>query len=358
LRYRRNKVIGVRRIKTDRIYNFGIIGAGNVSKIHAQAIKEIEKGRLLAVCSKNIDKARALATDFQVDHIYTDYHQMLQRDDVDIVCILTPNSMHTEIGIAAAQAGKHVIVEKPIDISLDKADALINACRKNKVKLGVISQHRFDVSTQFLKDAVAQGQLGKLILGDAHIKWYRSQDYYDSGAWRGTWGMDGGGVLINQGIHTIDLLLHIMGDVESVYGYCSTLGHERIEVEDMATATLKFKNGALGTIIGSSCVYPGLPARLEVHGTKGSARIEGDQLVLFEVGQGDNGAVKQGIQVETGASDPMAIDSMAHKLQIQDMIDAIEEDREPLVTGEEGRKALALILAIYESAKTGKPVKL
>lgn len=345
-------------IKTDKIYNFGIIGAGNVSKIHAKAIAEIGKARLLAVCSTNIDKARRLATEFEVDHMYTDYHEMLQRDDLDIVCILTPNGTHAEIGIAAAQAGKHIIIEKPIDISLDKADALINACKDSHVKLGVIFQHRFDESTQFLKDAVEQGNLGKLILGDAHIKWYRSQDYYDSGAWRGTWGMDGGGVLINQGIHTIDLLLHVMGDIESVYGYCSTLGHERIEVEDMATAALRFKNGALGTIIGSTCVHPGLPARLEIHGTKGSAIIEGDQLVRYEVGQEGTGKGKDTASVETGASDPMAIDFKAHKLQIQDMIDAIEEGREPLVTGEEGKKALALILAIYESAKTGKPVKL
>ncbi len=345
-------------MKKDKIFNFGIIGAGNVSKVHAKAIQEIENARLVAISGKNIDKVRDLASAFEIEHIYTDYHEMLKREDIDIVCILTPNGLHAEIGMAAAKTQKHIIVEKPIDICLESTDALIRTCRAEKVKLGVISQHRFDTSTEVLKKAVDQGKLGKLVLGDAHIKWFRSQAYYDSGAWRGTWEMDGGGVLINQGIHTIDLLLHMMGDVETVYGHCSMLGHERIDVEDVATAALRFKNGALGTIIGSTCIFPGLPARLEIHGTQGSARIEGDQLVLFEVTEEGNQPIQKEIMGETGASDPMAIDYKSHKRQIVDMIEAIEEDREPLVNGEEGKKALELILAIYESAKTGKPINL
>ena len=345
-------------MKSDKIFNFGIIGAGNVSRIHAKAIQEIENARLLAVCSNNIHKARSFASEFQIEHVYTDYHDMLQRDDLDIVCILTPNGLHTEIGIAAANKCKHVIVEKPIDICANKAETLIQSCRDSNVKLSVISQHRFDISTIKLKSAVEQGRLGKLVLGDAHIKWHRSQEYYDSRAWRGTKEIDGGGVLINQGIHTIDLLLYIMGEVETVYANCSTVGHERIEVEDVATATLKFKSGALGTIVGSTCVYPGLPARLEIHGTEGSARIEGDNLVLFEVDQEYNEEI-QGEEVsETGASDPMAIDYKAHKVQIEDMIEAILEDREPLVNGTEGKKALELILAIYRSAEINQPINL
>lgn len=341
-----------------KIFNFGIIGAGNVSRIHARAIGEIENARLLAVCSRNIDKAKSLAAEFQIKHVYTDYHDMLQRNDLDIVCILTPNGSHAEIGIAAARQCKHVIVEKPIDISITKAETLIMACRDSNVKLSVISQHRFDPSTRELKNAVEQGKLGKLVLGDAHIKWFRTQAYYDSGAWRGSREMDGGGVLINQGIHTIDLLLYIMGEVETVFANCNMLGHKRIDVEDVATATLKFKSGALGTIIGSTCVYPGLPARLEVHGTRGSARIEGDKLVLFEVDQGCN-EEKQAEEIsETGASDPMAISFIAHKAQIEDMIEAIIEDREPLVNGEEGKTALELILAIYRSAETNQPINL
>ena len=345
-------------MKSEKIFNFGIIGAGNVSRIHAKAIQEIENARLLAVCSKNIHEARSLASEFQIKHVYTDYHDMLQRDDLDIVCILTPSGLHTEVGIAAAKQGKHVIVEKPIDICLTKAETLIRSCRDSNVKLSVISQHRFDTSTKKLKNAVEQGRLGKLVLGDAHIKWFRSQEYYDSGAWRGTREIDGGGVLINQGIHTIDLLLYIMGEVETVYANCSRLGHERIEVEDVATATLKFKSGALGTIVGSTCVYPGLPARLEIHGTEGSARIEGDQLVLFEVDQEYNKEI-QGEEIsETGASDPMAIDYKAHKVQIEDMIEAILDDRDPLVNGTEGKRALELILAIYRSAETNQPINL
>ena len=345
-------------MKSKKIFNFGIIGAGNVSRIHAKAIQEIDNARLLAVCSKNIDKAKSLATEFQIKHVYTDYHQMLERNDLDIVCILTPNGLHTELGIAAAKQCKHVIVEKPIDICITKAEALIRSCKDSNVKLSVISQHRFDPSTKKLKNAVEQGLLGKLVLGDAHIKWFRSQEYYDSGAWRGTKEMDGGGVLINQGIHTIDLLLYIMGEVETVYANCNMLGHKRIDVEDVATATLKFKSGALGTIIGSTCVYPGLPARLEIHGTKGSARIEGDKLVLFEMDQEYYEEEQKEEISETGASDPMAISYKAHKAQIEDMIEAIIEDREPVVNGTEGKTALELILAIYKSAETNQPINL
>ncbi|MDN4073893.1 Gfo/Idh/MocA family protein [Fictibacillus terranigra] len=187
------------------------------------------------------------------------------------------------MAIGACKHGKHVIVEKPMDITLEKANEMIKAAKQNKVKLAVMSQRRFDDSTVFLKNAVENNRLGKLVLGDASIKWFRSQEYYDSGDWRGTWRFDGGGCLMNQGIHAIDLLQYIMGDVESVSANVATLTHERIEVEDVATAAIRFKSGALGTIVGTTSAFPGLSARLEIHGEYGSATIDNDQLKMFEV---------------------------------------------------------------------------
>ena len=341
-----------------KAYKFAIVGCGNVAQIHAKALQQIENAELAAVCSKRKEPADKLAKEYKVAQVYTEYAELLKQEDIDVIVILTPNGMHADMAVEAAKAGKHIIIEKPVDIKLEKVDHLLEVCKEKDVKLSVISQHRMDTSTQILKGAVEEGKLGRLVLGDAHIKWFRSQAYYDSNPWRGTWAMDGGGVLINQGIHTIDLLLYIMGDVESVSANCATLGHEGIEVEDVATATLKFKNGALGTIIGTTAVYPGLPARLEIHGTKGSVRIEGDELVLWEVEGEDKYIPLKNSAKETGASDPMAIDYISHMLQIQDMIEAIAQDRQPLVNGNEGRKALEVIQAIYESAKLSKTVYL
>ncbi len=343
--------------KNKKTYKFGIIGAGNVAMIHAKAIQEIENARLIVLCNRSEDKAKSLAAQFGVNHIYTDYRDVLKNEEIDIVCILTPSGTHGKIAIDAAKAGKHVIVEKPMDVNIDMADKMIQVFEEQGVKLCVISQHRMDESTQILKKAISDEAFGKLVLGDAHIKWLRSQEYYDSARWRGTRDLDGGGVLINQAIHTIDLLLHIMGEVESVKSYCATLNHERIEVEDVATACLKFKNGALGTVVGSTCAYPGLPARLEIHGTKGSARIEGDRLVFLEVKDNKELYKLENEKVfETGASDPRGIDYTSHMLQIEDMIEAIKEDREPLVNGYEGKKSLEIICAIYESSKSGEEV--
>ncbi len=344
--------------KREKVYKFGIVGCGSVSQVHAKALQQMDNATLAAVCSRRKEQADKLAREYNVARVYTDYGELLKQTDIDVIVILTPNGMHGDMAIEAAKAGKHIIIEKPIDIKLEKVDQLLQICKESTVKLSVISQHRMDASTQVLKQAVEAGKLGRLILGDAHIKWFRSQAYYDSNPWRGTWAMDGGGVLINQGIHTIDLLLYIMGDVESVSANCATLGHEGIEVEDVATATLKFKNGALGTIIGTTAVYPGLPARLEIHGTKGSVRIEGDELVLWEVEGEEKYLPPKNSAKKTGASDPMAIDYIPHMLQIQDIIEAITQDRQPLVNGIEGRKALEVILAIYESAMLSKTVYL
>jgi predicted dehydrogenase len=295
---------------------------------------------------------------------------MLKRDDIDIVSILTPSGMHADIAIDAARAGKHVIVEKPMDITLEKAHAMIHVCRDTGKKLTVISQRRFDPSTARVKEDIDNGKFGRMVLGQAAVNWYRSQAYYDSGDWRGTWAFDGGGALMNQSIHTIDLLQYFMGPVESVCAHTATLAHERIEVEDVAVATVKFRNGALGTIVGTTSAFPGLSTRLELFGTHGTAVIENDKLThnyfrseeeqgkMYGGGSVINLANDKPSSDGTGAADPAAISGNPHRLQILDMINAIRENREPTVNGEEGLKPLKIILAIYKSAKTGQPVRL
>jgi UDP-N-acetyl-2-amino-2-deoxyglucuronate dehydrogenase len=339
-------------------FRFGIIGCGVISHTHAEEIKKIKGAKLVAVADVAEECAKKVAQTYGVDW-YSDYRELLKRDDIDIVNILTPSGLRAEIAIEAAQHGKHVIAEKPIDVTYEKATAMIQACREAGVKLAVISQHRFDTSTVKTKNAIEEGKLGNLVLGECAVNWYRTQGYYDSGAWRGTWSLDGGGALMNQSIHTIDLLQYLIGPVDSVFAHTATLAHERIEVEDVAVATVKFKNGALGTITGTTSAYPGLSSRLEVFGTDGSAVIEHDRLTHLYVKSSEQDGQPQNLAAkDLEAPDPTAVFGYAHGLQIQDMMNAIREGREPLVNGEEGLKPLEIILAIYESARTGKEINL
>ncbi|TVY07994.1 Gfo/Idh/MocA family protein [Paenibacillus cremeus] len=326
--------------------HFAIIGFGEVSQYHAKAIAELPGAKLAAVCDRNLDK-RKKAEELYGAATYSDYHEMLQRDDIDVVNILTASGTHAEIGIAAAKAGKHVITEKPIDICLDKADALIDACREAGVKLSCIFQHRFNPAVMEIKKAIREEKFGQLNFGAAHTKWYRPQEYYDQVAWRGTWALDGGGAVMNQSIHYIDLLQYIMGDVEEVFAYCATRAHERIEVEDLAVASVKFKSGALGMIEGNVSAYPGFYTRLDVYGEHGSAVIESNKMKEWKLKSGegyDSGQEQSPVN--------------AHYYQLKDMMDAIKEDRQPFVSGAEARKSLEIVQAIYRSARTGAPVKI
>ena len=337
-----------------QVYGVGLIGAGNVASHHVSAWRQTNGAEPLAVCRRDEAKARQFAEKYDLDWT-TDYHDLLQRRDIEVIDILLPSGRHAEVGIKAANAGKHVIVEKPIDVSLQKADDLIAACRDNNVTLGVVSQFRFMDGSLKMYEALAQDKLGRLVQGDAYIKWFRPQSYYDSGAWRGTWALDGGGPFINQGIHMIDLLLSVMGPVKSVYAKTKNLVHD-IEVEDIGVAMLEFQSGAFGVIEASTAIWPGLPARLDVHGTKGSLSIEGDQLTFYHV-QGEKALTFADVDAG-GASDPMDIDVTPFVRQFHDIIDAIRSGRRPTVSGEEARKPLQLILAIYESSKTAKEILL
>lgn len=336
---------------------FGIIGIGNISDFHAKCIQQIDNCGLIAVCSRSEDKAKKAAKEYGIPYSLN-FKDLINRDEIDVVSICTPSGMHLEPALAAAQAGKHVIVEKPIEITLERADQMINACQKANVKLAMIFQNRFGDAVLKLHKAVQQGQLGRLILGDAYIKWHRTQEYYDTGGWRGTLKGDGGGALINQSIHTIDLLQWIMGPVKSVYGKVGTFTH-KIEGEDTGLALLSFDNGAMGVIEGSTSTYPGFPERLEIHGEKGTIVLEGGKIKTWEV-KGEHQQPEEFITDKKtgGASDPMAISIEGHLAQYRDFVAAIQNDREPLVNGIEGKKALEIVLAIYQSSREGRIIQL
>ena len=353
---------------------FGILGCGVIGPHHALAIAGLDSAELVAVADVVPELAEGLAGEYDC-YPYANLGEMLSSADLDAVCICTPSGMHAQDAITALQAGKDVVIEKPVDVTLEAADRLLGVQRATDRKVAVVSQHRFDAATRAVHENVGRGQFGRLSSGSAEVRWWRSQSYYDSGGWRGTWELDGGGVLINQAIHSIDLLQWLMGPVVEVTAYTGLLAHKRIEVEDTAGAILKFGDGSLGTIVATTAAYPGLTARIAVHGDRGSAVIDNDELEYFHAaGEGQEGEaygvggsanqaeqiMEQFAQTESGpgaGSDPGSL-SMAHRDQIQDFVEAVREGREPSINVEEGRKPLAIISAIYESATTGGPVRI
>jgi predicted dehydrogenase len=342
---------------------FGIIGTGMISKFHARAIADVRGAKLVACFNRTPEKADKFAEEFGCQ-AYHSLDAMLADDKVDAVAITTASGAHMEPAIAAAKASKHVIIEKPLEVTLKRCDQIINACEKYGVKLSTVFQSRFHDSSLKMKQAVDTGRFGTLTLGDAYVKWWRSQEYYDSGAWRGTWKLDGGGALMNQAIHTVDLLMWLMGPVAKVQAFTATLAHKRIEVEDVAAATLTFANGALGVIEASTGVYPGYLKRIELHGTRGSAVLEEEDIKSWEFAdkaRGDDAileAMKNKKSSGGGAADPAAIGHHGHAKQFQDFVKSIKNDTTPAIDGPEARKSVEVILAIYQSAKTGKAVKL
>ena len=346
-----------------KTYGFGIIGCGMISDFHSAAIADIKNGKLVAVSSRKAENSQRLVDRYSIQ-AYSDYNEMLNRDDIDIVCVCTPSGAHMEPAVAAAEAGKHVIIEKPLEITLERCDAIIESCKKANVRLCAIFNSRFSDASQLVKETVSSGRLGQLTLGDAYVKWYRSQDYYDSGDWRGTMELDGGGALMNQSIHAIDFLQYVMGPVESIQAFTDTLAHKRIDVEDVAVAALRFKNGALGVVEGTTAVYPGSLKKFEFSGTKGTIVLEEEDIITweFEEEEPEDAEIKQQFTEKKsgggGASDPRAINNDNHRRQMINLIQSIENNIPHLVDGREGRKAVEIILAIYQSSKAGKTVHL
>lgn len=344
-------------------HGFGIIGCGMIANFHSKAIGDLQGAKLVA-CYDSFPAAADRLAQSTGCRAYHDLDAMLADPQVTIVTIGTPSGAHMEPAVAAARAGKHVVVEKPLEITLNRCDTIIRECEKAKVKLSAVFPSRFHSSSQELKRAVDEGRFGRLTLGDSYVKWYRTQAYYDSGAWRGTWELDGGGALMNQAIHSVDLLTWLMGPVSAITAQTGTLAHERIAVEDTAVSALRFANGALGTIEASTAAYPGYLKRIELHGSEGSAAIEEEDIVKWDFakkGRRDAAILKQMSEHRStggGASDPSAIGHQAHAKQFKDVLDAIANDSTPAVDGYEGRRSVEIILAIYKAAETGRTVEL
>ncbi len=346
-------------------FGFGIVGCGMIAEYHARAIAEIPDARVVVAFDRNLDRAERIAALVGPGCLaIADLDAMLAAPGLDVVSVCTPSGAHLDPAVRAARAGKHVVVEKPLEVTVPRVDAIIGACDAAGVRLCAIFPSRFSAANLALKGAIDRGRFGRLTLGDAHVKWWRGQDYYDSGRWRGTWDLDGGGALMNQAIHSVDLLLWLLGEVESVQAMAATLAHERIEVEDTALAILRFRSGALGVIEATTAAHPGLPRRIEIHGDAGSARVEGDDVTLWSfrdpepedagmlaprAGSGPTGG---------GAGDPRSIGHAGHRDQIADFLRAIEAGTPARVDGREGRKSVELIRAIYRAARTGAPVRL
>lgn len=344
-------------------FGFGIIGCGMISRFHAAAINDIDNASLIGCWNRTPESAIQLAENTGCRR-YETLEEMFADPEIQVVTIGTASGAHLDPAVAAAEAGKHVIIEKPLEVTLERCDQIISACEKNNVKLATIFPSRFHQSSKLMKSAVESNKFGKLTMGDAYVKWYRTQEYYDSGAWRGTWELDGGGALMNQAIHSVDLLCWLMGPVKSIAGQTATLAHERIEVEDVATASIEFENGALGVIEATTAAYPGSLKKIELHGSHGSATLEEEDISVWdfaEPSEEDKSLLeKMSNQTETGggASDPAAIGHQAHAELFRDTLRAIETDGTPLIDGHEGRKSVEVILAIYQSAKTGQRVDL
>lgn len=345
-------------------YRIGVIGAGMIGSYHAEAIKQLPNAKLVGVCDHASNRAAEFAQRCGCGGM-CDLEGFLSRDDLDIVTVATPSGLHADIAIAAAKHGKHCIVEKPIDINLDKVDAAIDAHRKAGTLLGGIFNGRFLPTAQLLKKAVSDGRFGRLTFGMAYGPWWREQSYYDQGGWRGTWKLDGGGALMNQGIHTIDLLQWLMGPVKSVKAHMATLAHERIEVEDTGVAAIEFASGALGTIACTTSMWPGHFRIVEIAGDQGTVAMADQNFFFwqFRDERPEDAKVRERYlqfpAVSVGAANPSAgMTADGHRDNFASFLSALDAGRVPDIDGTEARKAVQIILAIYRAAQTGETVTL
>ena len=334
---------------------FGIIGCGMIANWHSAAIDAIKEAELKAVFDANPASAERFAAEKGVDFV-SNLDEFLAREDIDVVCICTPSGLHAELGIKVANAKKHIILEKPMAITSRGLDELIKAVEENGVKAAVISQLRFTPAIMKVKKAIDEGKLGKLLIANINMKFYRSPEYFASSPWRGTIALDGGGALMNQGIHGVDMLTYLAGPVRSVYGLCKTLVH-KVEVEDAAKVLVEFENGAIGCIEGTTCVVPGYPRELELCGEKGCIVLKEDRIKRWDI-EGEESHIDKAKSRHNSFNDPTAFSPEHHITQFRDLIDAIREDRKPLVDVYEGRRAVDIILAAYRSSKEQKRIEL
>ena len=341
----------------EKTVGFGVVGCGVVADYHIGGIESAGGARLVAVSDVVEERAREYGEKHHAAW-FTDYREMLALPEVDVVCVCTPSGIRIPIATDAAAAGKHLVIEKPIDVTLENADRIIQAASDAGVELMCIFQLRYGAAVSRAREAVRAGKLGTLALGDAYIKWFRPQEYYASAGWRGTWKVEGGGALMTQGIHTVDLLRWIMGPVKRVSARMGALVHD-IEVEDTVVATVEYESGAMGVVEATTAAHPGMPARLEFAGSGGTIVIEADRIAVWDVeGEDAPEELGSGSDVAKASSDAKTFGTEGHKIQIEEMVRVVEEGGHPDIDGWEGRRTLELVLAIYQSARTGRPVEL
>lgn len=330
----------------------GIIGTGSIVNTYVKCIEELEETKLIALYSTSSGRIEDGQELFGAP-VSNDLQEFLNHPEIDLICVCNKSGLHGHAGVSAANAGKHILCEKPLEVTTEKIDEVIKASKENNVKLGCVLQNRCGQPYKAVENVVKNGLLGKLLLGNAHINWYRSKEYYADNPWRGTKEFDGGAAFMNQGIHTIDLLLNLMGDVQSVFGNMKTLVHD-IECEDLGTGILNFENGAIGTITAGTALYPGYPERLEIYGVKGSILMEGGKIKMWNVPGITVPVNKNSKESTSGAADPTKIGHLNHKIVLQDMVGAIKENRPPMVDGQEARKAVEVITVLYRSSEEEK----
>jgi predicted dehydrogenase len=339
-----------------KTWNIGVIGAGMVADFHAKSIESLPNTKLAGICDSGSGKAKLIAEKYGCP-VFADYNAMLHSDAIDIVTIATPSGMHKAPAVEAAKCGKHVLCEKPLEISLDSIDAMIEAHEKAGTYLGGIFNYRFNDSVKHLKQAVVSGKFGTITHAAIAVPWWRSDAYYQN-KWRGTWSVDGGGAIMNQSIHMVDMLQYMMGPVDTLYACMGTLGHN-IETEDTAAAVLKFRNNAIGSIYGSTASFPGQARSIMITGTKGTAVMEDNYIKIwqFDTMTDEDTTLTSRYKAPeqaAGASDPAAIPFELHAKNIAAFTDAIDAGRPFEIDGHEARKAVALVLALYTSAKENR----
>ncbi len=339
---------------------YAVVGLG-IGRAHMEAAAKSTRAELLAVCDLRDDRLAAAAKKYPSLRLYREFDELIKCPDIDVISICLPSAMHAEFAVRAMEAGKHVLIEKPIDITVEAAKKIEEARIRTGRVAGVVHQNRYNVPMGPMKKAVEDGRLGRLILGCFAVKWYREQSYFD-GSWHGTWDMDGGGSLMNQAVHTVDLMQWLMGDADEISTVMGVCNHD-IETEDLTVSTVKFKSGAVASFISTTCAYPGVSTDIQLYGTKGTIEVDADLIKTWKLTDSDDEDAEEEEMIEKYSGngraetrDPSIL--TGHRAVVEDMIGAVLDGHDPRITPTEAMKSVRIVEAAYESARTGRPVKI